>query len=155
MRAVAQAIVLGGALWAIAVVAAPVAITSPHAAIALPAAAVYAAGSAVCHQIPVRSFHLAGRPLAVCGRCTGLYLSALAGGLLALAFTGGAPTRRIDDRLLLAVAALPTALSWSLEHAGLAAQSNVIRAAAALPLGFAAAWVVIGMLTREGTARSR
>ncbi len=28
----------------------------------------------VCHQIPERSFHLHGVPLAACARCTGLYL---------------------------------------------------------------------------------
>lgn len=28
----------------------------------------------VCHQIPGRSFHLLGEPLAACARCTGLYL---------------------------------------------------------------------------------
>lgn len=28
----------------------------------------------VCHQIPERSFHLLGEPLAACTRCTGLYL---------------------------------------------------------------------------------
>lgn len=28
----------------------------------------------VCHQIPARSFHLFGQPLAVCHRCLGLYV---------------------------------------------------------------------------------
>ncbi|MYF31150.1 MAG: DUF2085 domain-containing protein [Gammaproteobacteria bacterium] len=28
---------------------------------------------AICHQIPERSFHLFGEPLAACHRCTGLY----------------------------------------------------------------------------------
>ena len=28
----------------------------------------------VCHQLPERTFHLFGEPLAVCHRCTGLYL---------------------------------------------------------------------------------
>ncbi len=28
----------------------------------------------VCHQIPARSFHLLGEPLAACARCTGLYV---------------------------------------------------------------------------------
>jgi uncharacterized membrane protein len=34
----------------------------------------YALFDPVCHQIPERSFHLAGAPLAVCHRCSGLYL---------------------------------------------------------------------------------
>jgi uncharacterized membrane protein len=36
-------------------------------------------GYAICHRIPERSFHLAGRPLPLCARCTGTYLGALTG----------------------------------------------------------------------------
>ena len=38
-----------------------------------------AIGYAICHRIPERSFHLAGRPLPLCARCTGTYLGALTG----------------------------------------------------------------------------
>jgi uncharacterized membrane protein len=38
-----------------------------------------AVGYAICHRIPERSFHLAGRPLPLCARCTGTYLGSLAG----------------------------------------------------------------------------
>jgi uncharacterized membrane protein len=38
-----------------------------------------AIGSAVCHRIPFRSFHLAGRQLPLCVRCTGTYLGVIAG----------------------------------------------------------------------------
>jgi len=34
-------------------------------------------GSAVCHQFPDHSYHIAGIPLPLCARCTGLYLGAL------------------------------------------------------------------------------
>jgi uncharacterized membrane protein len=34
-------------------------------------------GSAVCHQFPEHSYHIAGVPLPLCARCTGLYLGAL------------------------------------------------------------------------------
>jgi len=34
---------------------------------------VYAIFSPVCHQIPSRSFHFLGQPLAVCARCLGIY----------------------------------------------------------------------------------
>ena len=36
-------------------------------------------GYAVCHQIPERSFHLPGRPLPLCARCTGTFLGAMLG----------------------------------------------------------------------------
>ena len=36
-------------------------------------------GYSICHQIPVRSFHLAGRRLPLCARCTGTYLGVAIG----------------------------------------------------------------------------
>ncbi len=42
-------------------------------------AGIYAALGWVCHQRPERSWQLAGKSLAVCVRCLGLYLGALAG----------------------------------------------------------------------------
>ncbi len=38
-----------------------------------------AIGYAVCHRIEVRSLHLAGRPLPLCARCSGMYLAAMLG----------------------------------------------------------------------------
>ncbi|MCS7009797.1 MAG: DUF2085 domain-containing protein [Anaerolineales bacterium] len=34
-------------------------------------------GYAVCHRIPERSFHVEGRPLPLCARCSGMYLGAM------------------------------------------------------------------------------
>jgi hypothetical protein len=48
-------------------------------AAAVTAAIVHRIGAQVCHQRPDRSFHLHGRPLAVCGRCTGVYASGAVG----------------------------------------------------------------------------
>lgn len=67
---------------------------------------VYRALHLVCHQIPERSLHLLGWPLAVCVRCSAIYFGFLAGVLLYPLF------RRIDrptlpGRNLLLVAALP------------------------------------------------
>jgi uncharacterized membrane protein len=39
-------------------------------------------GYAICHQIPERSFHIAGQQLPLCARCTGIYMGALAGFVL-------------------------------------------------------------------------
>src|SRR6185503_6067541 len=52
------------------VVSAPIAASQGHTAFA---AAIYNTFSYLCHQIPERSFQLAGRQFAVCSRCTGLY----------------------------------------------------------------------------------
>ncbi|MFM8392502.1 MAG: DUF2085 domain-containing protein [Acidobacteriota bacterium] len=42
----------------------------------------YQSFSIICHQIPERSWQIAGFPLAVCSRCTSIYAGGLAGLLL-------------------------------------------------------------------------
>jgi uncharacterized membrane protein len=132
-------------LWVAAIVVAPLAVASPHATISRAAVLVYGAGGLVCHQRPERSFHIHGRQLAVCARCTGLYLSALAGGFFALAL-GAVTMSPSRARLWLAVAALPTLLTVGLELAGLVYPSNTTRMLSALPLGAVTAWLVIGVI---------
>ncbi len=53
-----------------AIIAAPVALDQGHVGFAF---GIYKFFSFVCHQIPERSFHIAGYKFAVCSRCTGLY----------------------------------------------------------------------------------
>lgn len=137
----AAGLTIGAILWTFLLVASPVAISRP--ALSVPAAAVYAVSSRICHQRPERSFHLGGTQMPVCGRCFGLYLSAALGAVFA--WSG----RRIRDdrtRHVLALAAVPTGITWSLEAAGLAGFTNLTRAAAALPLGLVAGWVLVQML---------
>ena len=52
-------------VWCLAIIAAPVFHWSW----------VYAFFSAICHQDPARSWHIAGEPLAVCIRCTSIYFA--------------------------------------------------------------------------------
>lgn len=52
------------------IVAAPIAQAQGYSRFA---SSLYRAFSFVCHQIPERSFHLAGDKFGVCSRCTGLY----------------------------------------------------------------------------------
>lgn len=141
MRSVLAA---GSLLWVIALLGAPAALGSRHTIASTSAAGVYTAGAFICHQRPERSFHLDGRPLPVCARCTGLYAGAALAAPIALlaasASLAGARARR-----LALVAALPTAITWTLEVLGIAAFSNATRFAAALPLGFVAAWLVLGI----------
>jgi uncharacterized membrane protein len=115
---------------------------------------VYAAGSVVCHQLPDRSFLLGGRPLPVCARCTGLYLSA-AGGLAAWCaykMARGWPRVAVPPRAALALvigAAVPTALSYFTGIAGWWEGSNVTRALLAVPLGASAGAVVAAVATKD------
>jgi uncharacterized membrane protein len=142
-----RALVAGGIGWFAAVLLAPLAIHSSHAFLSDAAALVYAAGGLVCHQRPERSYWLAGSQLPVCARCTGLYAAAALAAPFALAFGSAVPGRRA--RLTALVAALPTAATWSLEFMRLAHPSNTVRAIAALPLGFVAAWLVVSVAFPE------
>jgi len=135
-------------LWVAAIFAAPVALGSSHRTFSYCAAAVYAAGSRVCHQRPERSFHIVGRQMPVCARCTGVYVSAAAAIPFVLFVSTGMMPRHA--RTLLAVAALPTAVTWLLEFTGVMPFSNLARAFAALPLGFVAAWLVLAQLAPRG-----
>jgi uncharacterized membrane protein len=115
-------------------------------------AAVYLAGAFICHQRPERSFHLDGAQLAVCARCTGIYLGACATALLA-----AVPPHRYAPlvaaphqvRRVLIAAALPTAITVLAEWAGWWQPSAETRAITGVMLGAAAALVVAAALTRE------
>ena len=141
-RAVIVRVVVAAALlWVAAILFAPLAIASRQGGLSLGAAAIYAAGARVCHQRPERSFWIQGRPMPVCARCAGLYVGAAFAGPVALFLAAGLSSRRA--RLTVALAALPTVISWGLEYAGSAHPPNAVRAILGLPLGFAVAWLVI------------
>jgi uncharacterized membrane protein len=102
---------------------------------------VYTAAGLVCHQRPDRSFFTSGVQWPVCGRCAGLYLAAPLGALIALANRGAWPRHRVT--MWMAVAALPTAVSWLAEHLAGIPQTNLARAVLAMPLGAAVAFIVV------------
>ncbi len=137
----------GALVWVLALVAASPAIGSGVPSLSRAGAVVYGAGAIVCHQRPERSFTSAGRPLPVCARCTGLYVSALVSGAVALLFASR-PIAPVKARWLLAAAAAPTAITWAGELVGVMHPSNAARAIAAIPLGAAAAWIVVAAVRR-------
>jgi uncharacterized membrane protein len=101
----------------------------------------HAAASRICHRKPERSFHTRGVQWPVCARCSGLYLAAPVGAIAALV----AGRRRLRRPIaVLAAASVPTALTLGVEWLRLADPGNLIRALAALPLGAAAAFLVVG-----------
>lgn len=119
-------------------------------------AMVYAAGSLVCHQLPERSFFWGDHPFPVCARCTGLYLSAAVGFAI---WCGGAMVRgaRVRGAMVrpslalrvVAIAAIPTAVSFATGVVGLWDGSNAIRALLAVPLGLSAGVVVAAVATKD------
>jgi uncharacterized membrane protein len=115
---------------------------------------VFAVGSVICHQRPERSFFIDGHQLAVCARCTGLYLSG-ALGLMAWPLLKIASRWRpiaIDPRRaarVLVIAAIPTALSLAAGRLGVWDGANLTRALLAIPLGAAAGVIVAAVATKD------
>src|SRR5688572_14459404 len=145
-RVIVGALAVGALSWFALVVLAP---ELPPAL----AAAVYAAGSLVCHQMPERSFHWHGAQLAVCARCTGIYLGACSAAVLAplppSTYAGWAASRARAGTLL-AAAAVPMVVTVAAEWAGLWQPSSMVRAGTGVLLGVAAAIVVVAALGTGG-----
>jgi uncharacterized membrane protein len=70
---------------------------------------VYLVFAPVCHQIPDRCFALGGHPLAVCGRCLGIYAGVLVG-LLLYPIVRGFGRLALPRPLALILATLPLAV---------------------------------------------
>jgi uncharacterized membrane protein len=126
------------ALWLTMIVAAPYLLTNSRA---LPALWLYQCFSSICHQIPERSFHVSGVPLAVCSRCTGLYFGAFFGMLLYPLL------RRINNhewphRRFLVLALLPTVIDLGGNALGLFTNTFASRTITALLAGMVAAFYI-------------
>jgi uncharacterized membrane protein len=76
--------------------------------------AVYRAFGHVCHQIPERSFYIVGYPLAVCARCTGLYVG-FAGVLVSYPLLTSLRRTHTPERKWLFIAAAPLGIDFALD----------------------------------------
>ena len=122
-----------------AILTAPLAQATGHRALA---AAIYGGFSFVCHQIPERSFHLAGHKFAVCSRCMGIY-SGLA--VAALGYPLARSLKRTDTPSLiwLFVAAAPLAIDWSLGYFSIWENNHLSRFSSGALLGAAAVFYIL------------
>lgn len=124
-------------------------------------AALYGIGSFICHQIPERSFSVAGAQLPVCARCLGLYAGSALGAAVLVSrwrLPRGALTTTRRLRRVGVVVAAPTVATVLLEAAGVWSPSNVTRALAGLPLGALVGLVVgnaLATLHYDGCAPPR
>jgi uncharacterized membrane protein len=101
-----------GILLVALIIAAPLTQASGHLSVS---SSIYKTFSFVCHQIPERSFHLAGYKFAVCSRCTGIYAGfALAALSYPLARSLNQPVTPGLVWLFLSVA--PLGIDWSLGY---------------------------------------
>lgn len=96
----------------------------------------------VCHQISERAFYLAGHPLAVCARCTGIYfgfaLGVIVYPLVRSLRRGDAPARK-----WLLLAAVPTLLDFALGFSGVLENTHLSRSLTGALLGAAIAFYVV------------
>lgn len=101
--------------------------------------------SVACHQIADRSPHVAGGPIALCHRCSGI-LSGLVLGIalmpLASVAARRAVSRSLQGRWLLA-SIVPTAIDWALGASGVWANVPASRVLTGLAFGLAAG-VILG-----------
>jgi uncharacterized membrane protein len=123
-------------LWLVTIFAAPA-----LAAEGQPAAAalLYRSLSAICHQIPGRSFQYHGHPLAVCSRCTGMYAGFLLG-LLVLPLFRALKDPRFPPREFLLLSAVPVSVDFLLGLAGLWQNTFFSRTLTGALFGFATAF---------------
>jgi uncharacterized membrane protein len=106
------------------------------------AQAIYRAFSPVCHQMPERSFYLAGHPLAVCARCCGLYAGFAASTLL-YPLVRSLRRRDAPARRWLFLALAPTAVDFGLNLAGVWENTHASRALTGALLGAVIAFYVV------------
>ncbi len=118
--------ILGGAiLWCVAIVLAPV-FAAWQAAPPWVASILYRFFDPVCHQIDGRSFHLFGFPLAVCSRCSSIYIAFLAATLLyPLIYDIRCPA--MPSRALLLIALVPMVFDAAVGFVGLYEASYLVR----------------------------
>ena len=121
------------------IIGAPLAQSTGHEAIGF---TIYRAFSYLCHQLPERSFYLAGHQFAVCARCTGLYVGFAAA---SLGYPLVRSLKRTDTpaRRWLLLAAAPMAIDVGLDMLGVWKNTHLSRLITGLLLGSVAAFYVI------------
>jgi uncharacterized membrane protein len=130
-----------------AIIGAPLLQSSGHPTIAFK---IYGVFSYLCHQIPERSFHVAGHQFAVCSRCTGLY----AGFTIAiLTFPLFRSLRNTDTpRIIwLFASALPLAIDFGLTYFGIWQNNHFTRFTTGALFGAVAAIFILPGVIELGT----
>jgi uncharacterized membrane protein len=113
------------------IITAPLAAANNHPKIAF---ALYYAFGTFCHQLPERSFFIAGHQFAVCARCTGLYAGF---GLFVLLYPAIRPLRstEVPPVKWLLLSAAPLAFDFSLTFLGIWENTHTSRLLTGLLLG--------------------
>lgn len=129
-------------VWVFAIILAPAALENGWIAISSP---IYTFFSYICHQIPERSLHFEGHPLAVCSRCFGVYLGLFAGLAVYPLW------RKIEEveplaRFWLFLSLVPIGIDWSLSVFGIWENTHLSRFVTGVILGVACATFIVPAL---------
>lgn len=136
------------------IVVAPVAAADGHSRIA---ETIYGSFHILCHQLPERSYFIAGHKLAVCSRCTGLYAGFV---FTMLLYPLLRPLRTVTwpPREWLILAAGPMAIDFSLTFFGVWENTHTSRLLTGILLGSASVFYVmpgLAELSLRKTSASR
>jgi uncharacterized membrane protein len=132
-------VVAGALLTSLLIISAPLAVASNHNLIA---ATIYRTFSSLCHQLPERSFFIAGHKFAVCARCTGLY-AGFTFAILLYPLVRPIRTAVAPPRKWLFVAAIPLALDFCLGFLGIWENTHTSRLLSGLLLGGASVFYIM------------
>jgi uncharacterized membrane protein len=119
------------------------------------ASSIYHAFGYLCHQLPERSFHLAGHKFAVCSRCTGLY-AGFALAALVYPLTKSLNNTDTPSRWWLVLAALPLGIDFGLGYFNIWHNTHASRFITGVLLsGVAAFFIVPGLLELSRSVMNR
>jgi uncharacterized membrane protein len=123
--------------------------THPHIA-----NSIYGGFAVICHQIPERSYFIAGHKFAVCSRCTGLYAGFAFTFLL---YPLLRPLRSIDwpPPVWLVLAAVPMAIDFGLTFLGIWENTHTSRLFTGLLLGGVSVFYVMPGVADLATRKTR
>jgi uncharacterized membrane protein len=125
--------------WLGAIVVAPYLLAKNHLTSSL---IIYQCFSAICHQIPDRSFHYWGYPLGVCSRCAGIY-GGFFGGLLLYPMLRNIRDGRFPSRWWLAAAAIPMVIDFACDFTKILTNTFFSRTLTGLLFGLVTAFFIL------------
>ncbi|MGQ0761091.1 MAG: DUF2085 domain-containing protein [Acidobacteriota bacterium] len=116
---------------------------------------IYQTFSYLCHQIPERSFHLAGHSFAVCSRCTGLY-AGFAFATLALPLARSLKRTDTPHVIWLLLSAVPLTIDFGLTYFEIWQNNHFTRVTTGALFGAVAAiYVVPGLIELSANLQRR
>ena len=109
----------------------------------------YAFFSYLCHQIPARSFYIAGEPFGVCTRCFGVYLGLLVGVAIYPLWRNVGEIEPLP-KFWLFLSLIPIIIDWSLTIFHIWENTHLSRFLTGLVLGIACATYIVPAMVEIG-----